>query len=230
MRIGILNATEPEAKAFDPFLDSDTPREYGPLSFKRGMIGRHSCLIAVSGIGKVNAAAAATLLITKFDCQLLVISGVAADMSSYESFRTNVVKCTFQYDYGVVTEDGLVRTRPGDLSQGVADPNFYPDLLFYKAARQFLEMPGVVSMQMATGDGFQAGGPVPKGEWMDMETAAVAQVAEAFGIPWLAIKTGTDRGEEAALDQFWENVGRAAEKSAGLVAMVIKANLGPLKS
>ena len=49
---------------------------------------------------------------------------------------------------------------------------------------------------------------------VDMETAAVAQVAERFGLPWAAIKATTDEANGESAGDFSANLARAARRAA----------------
>jgi nucleoside phosphorylase len=49
---------------------------------------------------------------------------------------------------------------------------------------------------------------------VDMETAAVAQVAQILGLPWCAIKAATDEANQDSADDFHANLTAAARRAA----------------
>jgi adenosylhomocysteine nucleosidase len=54
-----------------------------------------------------------------------------------------------------------------------------------------------------------------------MEVAAVAQTAQAFRIPWAAIKAPTDDANGESAGDFTANLQAAAERAARAVEMLI---------
>lgn len=56
---------------------------------------------------------------------------------------------------------------------------------------------------------------------VDMETAAIAHVCYATGVPFLAVRTLTDHADGGAEGDFQENCAEASRLSAELVAAII---------
>jgi len=76
--LAILCATPDEIDALRGVLHSDPePEVHGPTRVWRGRFGDEPIVLAQAGIGKVNAAAAATLLLSAFKARGLIFSGVA---------------------------------------------------------------------------------------------------------------------------------------------------------
>ena len=57
------------------------PRTFGPTQVWTGTHDGQAIAVALSGIGKVNAAAAATLLLSAYDAKALIFSGVAGGLT-----------------------------------------------------------------------------------------------------------------------------------------------------
>ena len=75
---GILCATVEELTALRARLDVDVePERHGPTRVWTGRYAGEPLVLAQAGIGKVNAAAAATLLLGLFEASALIFSGVA---------------------------------------------------------------------------------------------------------------------------------------------------------
>jgi adenosylhomocysteine nucleosidase len=55
-----------------------------------------------------------------------------------------------------------------------------------------------------------------------MEVAAVAQAAEALGLPWAAIKAVTDGADGESAGDFNANLKRAARKAADAMERLIE--------
>nr|MEA2797266.1 adenosylhomocysteine nucleosidase [Phenylobacterium sp.] len=78
---GILCATVEELVALRARLDVDPePERHGPTRVWIGRYAGEPLALAQAGIGKVNAAAAATLLLSLFDASTLIFSGVAGGL------------------------------------------------------------------------------------------------------------------------------------------------------
>jgi adenosylhomocysteine nucleosidase len=147
-------------------------------------------LAVVSGIGKVRAAQAATLLLEGGARGLLVV-GTCGGLRGHLGPGT-LVHCTRAVQTDLAVREGR-EVAPS------------PDWL---AAWQD-QVPGRA--------GWFAGDCVA-----DMETAAIAAVAEAAGTPWAALRAVTDRANLAGAASFRrhyaEQAGRAADTIPGLIS------------
>lgn len=174
-------------------------------------------LACVGGIGKVNAARAATILISEAQPRRLLIAGVCGGLRKHLAPGT-LVHC----DRAIQTDFAVREGR-----EVAADP----DLL----AAWLLEMPGT------TGSFLTADRPVLS-RWRrlrlarafsgdcvaDMETAAAAAVCRAAGVPWAALRSVTDGAGAAALLSFRKHYpsqgGRAADSVPGLLERIGRAD------
>jgi adenosylhomocysteine nucleosidase len=50
-------------------------------TFYEGSINNHEVVLSLCGVGKVNSAIAATLLISEFQCSVIINSGIAGGVS-----------------------------------------------------------------------------------------------------------------------------------------------------
>ena len=57
---------------------------------------------------------------------------------------------------------------------------------------------------------------------VDMETAAIAQVCEAFGVPFIAVRSITDTAKHAGTENFEKNVKEAAKLSKIAVMRILE--------
>jgi adenosylhomocysteine nucleosidase len=58
---------------------------------------------------------------------------------------------------------------------------------------------------------------------VDMESAAVVQVAESFGLPWLVAKGISDDASALSHEAFLDGLAAAARRSAQVVAALLPA-------
>jgi adenosylhomocysteine nucleosidase len=180
---------------------------------RSGTIGpRISCwegdgmVVAVTGPGKVSAALATQFLHDAFKPRCVVVLGLAGELRPEHS-RGHVVVAS-----GAVQHD--FDARPLAAARGVipslgvatltADAAVAEKLMV--AAKRAVENPRIVrSGLVLTGDQIVAAKTVrdalvrdfPDGACVDMETAAVAQVAHQNGLPWGAVRVTSDKADES---------------------------------
>ena len=209
------------------------PDARGPVS---GVIDDVPVALAVSGIGKVNAASAATRLIERFGPSVLAFSGVAGGLDPALSVGDVVIgaRC-IQHDAGVVGPDGFEAYQAGHIPffNPTEDFGFEPSPSLLERAHRRLDdltLPGfldgggpaeIVFGTIVTSDAFVASESERRrlhttfgAQAVDMESAAVAQVAHLSGIDHLAVRSLSDlAGAESSID-FGRFLDHVADTSA----------------
>lgn len=216
-RIGVVAALAEEAGALFPGLgEADSA---GAFLIRR----IESVTIVRSGIGKVNATAAVALLALQERCDLILSIGTAGRISAIEGHCFWIASAV-QHDYGAERSDGFVHYSAG--SWPIGPPSLEP-LLPIPDPR--LDLPHA---RIASGDAFiespdrsrlLAGGLAT--DLVDMETAAVAQAAALFGVPWAAIRAVSDDADGSSAGDFQANL-EAAARDAGTATERLIALLG----
>lgn len=257
MTIGILGAMRDEVEPYRAALVGQRALRLAGLDVHGGHLDGCAVALVAGGIGKVNAALAATLLCAHFGCRALILSGVAGGISARLELGDLVVATSIvDLDYGRATDGGRVRYRPGDMPL----PQVSPGDVTYRIDANLegtlrrrvggLVLPPVVLRPgssprapvvhhgpLATTDAFVASEEVRDAIGRDtgalaveMEGAAVAAVAERFGVPWLVVRAVSDRaGTDSGLD-FTTFLAGAAASAATLVRTLLPAiaELAPL--
>ncbi len=75
--IGIIAAMEEELTILQEKMGCEEPEIICGLSFYEGSIDGKNIILSLSGVGKVNAAMAATILIDHYGCQFIINTGIA---------------------------------------------------------------------------------------------------------------------------------------------------------
>jgi len=195
--------------------------EIGGHEFRRGVVAGRSVVAADSGIGKINATVVAVLGIDHFDPAALVFTGVAGSLD--ESVRIGdviVAERVVHHDTGMLEPDGFHVYQAGHV------PFFNPtDELGYRPSPRLLDAvrdvvdgvrlrpvlgrpPDIVFGTVGTCDQFVHSAAdrarlhaIVGARAIEMEGAAVAQVAEHFGVDHLVIRAVSDlAGEESVVD------------------------------
>jgi len=176
------------------------------------------------GIGKVNAAVAATSLLLTHEVDMLAVVGTAGNIGGLPP-GPYMLHEAVQADYGARRSGGFVSYRAGTWPIGVPNQEpFRSDM----AAALLAQEPSLPTARVATGDLFIE--DTGHSKWLfetfgaglvDMETAAVAQVAETHGVGWLAVKAASDDANSDSADAFQTNLQLAATQAAELLVALL---------
>jgi adenosylhomocysteine nucleosidase len=241
--LGLISAIPQELAHFGAELEIDSTRDIGGIVFRQGRLDGLPLTVAEAGLGKVNAAVVSTVLLSEFGCRGLVFSGVAGGLDPELAVGDVVLgRRLVCHDYGRLSERRIVTYQPGNLPlPGCSETHGYElpeDLLGrLKAALEGFDLPEVAAAEggsrrprlvegtILTGDTFLSCAATRVelaesfgGQAVEMEGAAVAQVAERFGRPAVVIRALSDlAGEESHLD-----FGRFVEDAAGSAARVVR--------
>jgi adenosylhomocysteine nucleosidase len=202
--------------------------------FHVGILNGRAVALAASGIGKVNAAKAVTLLLDHFHPAEVVFTGVAGALNPGLAPGDIVIgEHTAQHDFGEVTPGGF---RPQPVGPGLPlllpAPEFLVALAEAAARNAALDkvpttqgerQPRVVRGTIVTGDVFVASPARTaelratfKADAVEMEGAAVAQICQQQQVPCLVIRSVSDKADAAASADFERFVRVAATNSARL--------------
>lgn len=161
--------------------------------FYTGMLKGHVVVAALSGVGKVAAAMATTLMCQLFEPEAIINIGVAGGLKPEQEVGDLVVSnAIIQADFDTSPIDG----PEGIGKRFAADPVLMERGL--QAAQQ-LKLP-VWTGEVATQDLFMAREKdferlmdlFPEAACSEMEGGAVAQVCASFGVPVLALRSLSD--------------------------------------
>jgi adenosylhomocysteine nucleosidase len=215
-------------------LEGATVSRIQGIVFTSGTIDGTRIVAVRSGVGKVGAAVATTLLLDHLAPAAVLFSGTAGAVDADLEPGDVVIGTGVGYhDYGSVTADGFVRTSTRDHVSGKIDPAFFPagpDLL--AAARRAAEaMKGMRIREglIVTGDAFMTN-PARRNELrrelnavaIEMEGASVAQVCMRFGVPVIVIRSITDRADGNASQSYATFRDTAARNAANLALATIR--------
>lgn len=228
MRIGIIGAMDEEVQILKEKLGDYTTENIGGSEFYIGKVDGKEIILLRSGIGKVNAAVATTLLIQLYSPDYVINTGSAGgfnpslkvgDIVISTELRYHDVDATvFGYEYGQV---------PG------MPAAYFPDDYLVNLA-QISEKSvdvNIVSGLITSSDSFmsdikrvnQVKEQFPKVYAAEMEATAIAQVCYQFKKPFLIIRSLSDiAGKDAKMsyDEFLET---ASVNSANFVLQMLES-------
>ena len=219
-----------------------TPEELAAVRGRLGLAGppvtrgptqvwvEDDLVLAQCGLGKVNAAAAAPLLLSAYGATTLIFSGVAGGLDpELEVGAVLLADRLAIHDYGYVAAGRLTSTASGIIPIGAPTLTEPPGVEAAVAAnlqrladavRPRLSHP-VRLGSVLTADYFlncaetRVALRAPfGGDAIDMESGAVAQVAAAWGVPLYVIRTVSDLAGEDSHVTYPQMVEMAAANSA----------------
>jgi len=242
---GILGAFQKEVEMLQEQLTDAQDKEIEGMRFVSGKLNDKRVVTAWTGIGKVNAAMTATLLIEHFKPRELLFTGIAGGVNPQLWPGDIVIAAeTAYHDMGILTPQSFDYRGAMNPLDGWRNPVFLPadDRLLElaeKAAGQLkLEkiqttagerLPQIIKGVVVTGDVFVASPDKCielreklEADAVEMEGAAVAQICYQRKIPHLVIRSISDKADEGAVLDKQTFQMTAAKNSASLVVEIIR--------
>ena len=230
MRIGIISAISEELRYFN--LSKNPIQKIGKRKFYKGAYDKHELILVQSGLGKVNAAVVSTLLIENFECEFLLFSGIAGGIDPEIEIGEIIIGYSLiQYDYGTLKNREMLPFRPGSIPTGESK-NEIEYRLAPKIKRKIkASLPNVRLGKILTGDVYLQCEETQKelfekyrAQAIDMEGAAVAQVAEQFGIPTVVVRCMSDlagAGSQKLSPKFLNRAAKRSSKTAQKILNIL---------
>lgn len=230
MKVGILVAMEEEIKQLVKKITSYEITELANQKFYDGYIDGLAVTIVQSGIGKVNASIATTLLIHQFEVDAVINTGSAGAIQEGMSIGELVISNelayhdvnneAFGYNYGQIPQMPERFLASHELSKKIEKAAINQDWNVHLGL-------------IVTGDSFVGASAeiqriknyFPKALVTEMEGAAVAQTCSQFNIPCAVIRAVSDTADEEASVDFDEFVQLAGKRSAELVLSFFKNHI-----
>jgi adenosylhomocysteine nucleosidase len=242
----ILGAFPPELVLLKASLQQQKDTIIQHILFTEGMLNGRRVVLAQTGIGKVNAAIATTLLLEHFQPHEVVFTGIAGGINPALVPGDLVVGTqTAFHDYGTLTPDSMKRRSTRNPFTMQENPLYFScDAGLVQSAIAVAKtivfdsiagptgkrVPKVITGIIVTGDVFVASKTAVQqlritmnADATEMEGAAVAQVCWQQKTPFLVIRSlSDDAGNNAAelVRSFYE---MAARNSAKLVVALMAA-------
>ena len=245
-RLAIVSAMHEELAAVLALMADAQKQTVAGRQFALGHLHGHEVVVVLSRIGKVAAATTATVLLERFGVSQMLFTGVAGGLATQARVGDVVVATEFlQHDmdasplfptyevplYGVshFKTDAALTAELGQAADTVLQRG-----LMDAPTRQAFGMQQAQTHRglVVSGDRFVATSAesrslqnaLPQALAVEMEGAAVAQVCHDYGIPFAAMRTISDRADDAAHADFLKFVTQVASPySAAILAQLLTA-------
>ena len=194
--IGIMGAMPDEVVQLCEKLQNVEVESYGGVEYHRGFLDDKEAVVCCAGMGKANAAATTQVLITRYGASRIIFSGIAGNMTSKIGIGDVVIGKSVVYhdaELSMIAQSApFLKAYPGD-----------PEMI--AAAEAACAACGVKSITglIATGDTFVGDSETKKAieakcapDCVEMEGAAVSQIAAKNGVPCVVLRAMSDNADE----------------------------------
>ena len=228
MKIAVIGAMEEEVELLRATLENATTETIANSEYTQGTYKDKDVILLKSGIGKVNAAMSTTILLEKYQPDVVINTGsaggydenldVGAIVISDEVRHHDVDATIFGYEMGQVPQ---------------MPAGFKADARLMEVAEQAVAEVGEhqsATGLITTGDSFmndpirveKVRGYFPTMKAVEMEAAAVAQVCYQFATPFVVIRALSDIAGKQSDISFDEFLPIAAKHSTQVVLKAIE--------
>jgi adenosylhomocysteine nucleosidase len=227
--IGIIGAMDEEVSYLKSLLEMVSVKNILGMDFAIGKMASKSVVIVRSGIGKVNAAICAQVLVDMYGVDYIINTGVAGALGKGISVGDIVIsKDLVHHDFDSTAFGGY---EPGEIPR--------LNKVFFEADEDLIEIALKASAEaapnskaytgrIASGDQFISSNEQKekiisrfKPLCVEMEGAAIAQTAYLNKIPFIVIRAMSDSSEDGAAASYEKNKDFVAKVCAEIVEKMI---------
>ncbi|TBL78293.1 5'-methylthioadenosine/adenosylhomocysteine nucleosidase [Paenibacillus thalictri] len=227
-KIGLIGAMKEEIEMFHNKLTETVETTKAGIAFTEGLFYGKNVVLCKSGVGKVNAAVTTQILIDTFQVDAVLFTGVAGALDPSLNIGDIVVSTECMHHDMDVTALGFPRgTIPYEATSVFAADRQLADLAFASAEK--LAVGKALRGRVLSGDQFIADrGIVSRlyeelgGSCTEMEGAAVAQACVMNGVPYVVIRSMSDKADGSAHVNFAEFTVLAADNSYQIVEDMVQ--------
>ena len=228
--IGIISAMQNEIDLLLSEAEINHIDTFGGVDFNVGTLCGKPVVIAKAGIGKILSAAGTAAMLNRYPISAVLFTGIAGGVGDDTKVLDVVVATVLvQHDYGQITNDGFEWSEGSDGEEG-----YYPCdeglvNLAYDAAVDVVGVDHVFQGIIASGDQFIASEAYVKqlqgnhnALACEMEGASIALVCERYDVPFVVIRTMSDKADGQAHETYENMADIAAENSCKIVLEMLE--------
>ncbi|QEY23122.1 5'-methylthioadenosine/adenosylhomocysteine nucleosidase [Neisseria animalis] len=227
--IAVIGAMEQEIELLKAAMEDVCPLSFGKFAAYEGKLSGKRVVLALSGIGKVNAAVATAWVIREFSPDAVINTGSAGGLAKGLKVGDVVVGTAVAHHDVDVTAFGYVWGQVPQLP-AVFESNEKLVAAAKSAAKAF-EGAAVADGLIVSGDQFVSSSDKVAAirsrfegvQAVEMEAAAIAQTCYQLNVPFVVIRAVSDSADEKADISFETFLQTAATASARMVMDIVAA-------
>jgi len=229
VKIGIIGAMDEEIMELKKYMTHAESVDIAGIRFYDGKLFDKECVVVKSGVGKVFSAMTAQILIDKFNVGKIIFTGLAGSINKDIHIGDIVVgERAIQYDM----DASQLGCKIGQI--------LYTDYQFFYSDKKMVDTAmktkiaetNIFKGTILTGDSFLSHDEQKKrsklfnefkGDCLEMEGAAVAQVCTLNNVPFVIIRIMSDNADESAVKDFEKFKGIVSHKSIKIVENIVRS-------
>lgn len=222
--LGIIGAMDEEVAKVKEQMQDVTVMSKASMEFYKGKVNGHPAVVVRSGIGKVNAAMCAQILVDEYQVDAIINTGIAGSLNasidigdivlSTDALEHDMDAVAFGYPVGQIPRMDTLSFEADAGLRGVAKAaceKVNPDVKVFEG-------------RVVSGDQFIS--DKDKKQWLvdnfagfctEMEGAAIAHTAYLNKIPFLVIRAISDKADDSANVDYPTFEAKAIEHSVKLI-------------
>jgi adenosylhomocysteine nucleosidase len=223
MTTAIISALPEEQAGLIGLLSKHEHSAHVPRQLEHGLIHGKPAILALAGVGKVAAATTATMLIERYKVEHIIFTGVAGAVAAHVNVGDVVIGTTYlQHDMDARPIFPRYEIPYTGISRYTANAALVTMIL---GAYQTESMPANSSYHskihtglILSGDRFVSSAAevqtlrseLPDALCVEMEGAAIAQVCHDYHLPFVAVRSISDKADDNAHVDFPKFVSEVA--------------------
>lgn len=227
--LGIIGAMEEEVSTLKEKMQVESVIQCASMEFCQGILEGKKVVVVRSGIGKVNAAVCAQILVDRFQVDTIINTGIAGSLRVEINIGDIVLSSdTMQHDMDATGFGYRLGEIPRmETSEFEADEKLIQ--LAEECCKRVNPEIGVHVGRVVSGDQFISNRHDK--EWIvkyfggyctEMEGAAIAQVAYLNQVPFLVVRAISDKADNSASVDYAEFEKQAIIHSVNLIVEMVK--------
>jgi adenosylhomocysteine nucleosidase len=229
MKIGIIGAMDEEILHYQNRIELISEEVRAGITFFTGTLNGFTVVICKCGVGKVNASVCTQILIDRFSVSHVIFTGVAGALDTkLDIFDIVVSTDSIHHDMDATALGFKIGQIPySEEFKFDADP--FLQSLALDVSQEIVGEQKVVAGRILSGDQFIANREKVQqlyheldGSCTEMEGAAVAQVCHMHDIPYVIIRSMSDKADGSANVNFLEFTKQASLHSFKIVDRMLK--------
>lgn len=230
MIFGIIGAMDEEIEKIKNEMEIEKKSVKAKTTFYKGVFEGKKIVLVRCGIGKVNSAIITQLLISEYEVDIIINTGVAGGVKEEIEIGDIVVSTdVLEHDFDA-TSFGYPLGQIPRLEVLAFNADKYLIELAINSSEKELEYGSVYKGRIVSGDIFVSSKEIKKRLWdnfdaycVEMEGAAIGHTAYINNKPFLIIRSISDKADGSANDNFNEFVDLASERSFGILKRILKS-------
>lgn len=225
--IGIIGAMDQEIKAYLNLAQNIKEIQWHNITFYTANLCNKEVCIVKSGVGKVLSATICQRMIDIFNPSTIIFTGVAGALNSQYNIGDIVISLDLmQHDMDAT----LLGCKHGEVP--------YSGYHIYSADKNLIDVAKSISVEgheihfgrILTGDTFVSSQDAKRdffindlaGDAVEMEGAAIAQVCTLNQIPYIVVRTISDKADGEACANFEDFLPQIADNSSKVVNQLLQ--------